>query len=92
VPEDLYAKISFLPLDVLYLGQGEDVYVQVPADLDQFGRKDSHGTVIGWKGLIQLGHDATNRGRFFDQVHKIPRICEIQGRLHPCNSTANHQD
>jgi hypothetical protein len=24
----------------------------MPADLDQFGRKDSHGTVIGGKGLV----------------------------------------
>jgi hypothetical protein len=24
----------------------------MPADLDQFGREDSHGTVIGGKGLV----------------------------------------
>jgi hypothetical protein len=26
----------------------------VPADLDQLGRDDSHGTVVGGKGLVQL--------------------------------------
>jgi hypothetical protein len=29
----------------------------VPADLDQFGRDDSHGTIVGGEGLVQLGHD-----------------------------------
>jgi len=34
--------------------------VGMPADLDQFGRNNSHGAVIGWKSLVQLGHDAAN--------------------------------
>jgi len=29
----------------------------MPADLDQFGRDNSHGTVIGGKGLVELGHE-----------------------------------
>ena len=58
--EDLYVKITFLTPNAQYLCQGKNVYVQVPADLDQFRGKDSHGTVIGGEGLIQLGHDAAN--------------------------------
>jgi len=38
----------------LNLGDGVELYVNVPADLDQFGRDNSHGTVIGGKGLVQL--------------------------------------
>jgi hypothetical protein len=34
----------------------------MPADLDQFRREDSHGTVIGGIGLVQLGHLAANGG------------------------------
>jgi hypothetical protein len=34
----------------------DEFYIQMPADLDQFRRDDSHGTVIGGKGLVQLGH------------------------------------
>jgi len=34
--------------------------VHVPADLDQFGRDDSHGAVVGGKGLVQLGHDSAD--------------------------------
>jgi hypothetical protein len=32
----------------------------MPADLDQFRRDNSHGTVVGGKGLIQLGHHAAD--------------------------------
>jgi hypothetical protein len=31
--------------------------VNMPADLDQLGRDNSHGTVIGGEGLVQLRHD-----------------------------------
>jgi hypothetical protein len=32
----------------------------MPADLDQFGRDNSHGAVIGGKRLVHLGHDPAN--------------------------------
>jgi hypothetical protein len=31
-----------------------DFDIDVPADLDQFRRDNSHGTVIGGKGLVEL--------------------------------------
>ncbi len=37
-------------------GVGQNFDIQMPADLDQFGRDNSHGTIIGGKGLIQLRH------------------------------------
>ena len=39
---------------------GQDLYIGMPADLDQFGREYSHGAVIGGKGLVKLGHMAAN--------------------------------
>jgi len=55
----------------------------MPADLDQFRGDDSHGTVIGGKGLVQLRHYTTNGSRLLHQVYIIARIGQIQGRLHP---------
>jgi hypothetical protein len=37
---------------------GNDVDIQVPADLDQFRGNDSHGAIIRRKGFIQLCHDS----------------------------------
>jgi hypothetical protein len=39
----------------------QNLDIGVPADLDQFGGENSHGTVIGWIGLVKLGHLAANR-------------------------------
>jgi hypothetical protein len=65
--------------------------IDMPADLDQFGGDNSHGTVIGWKSFVQLGHDATNGRRFFHEMNIKAGICQIQGRLHACDATAyNH--
>ena len=39
--------------------------VQMPADLDQFGRDDSHGAFVGGEGLVKLRHYAADgRGLF----------------------------
>jgi hypothetical protein len=34
--------------------------VQMPADLDQFGRDDSHRAVVGGERLVQLGHQSAD--------------------------------
>ena len=63
----------------------------MPADLDQFGRKNSHRAVIGGIGLIQLGHLAANGGRFLNQVNPITRIGKIQRGLNTADpATDNH--
>jgi hypothetical protein len=36
----------------------------VPADLDQFGRDNSHGTVIGRESLVELSHNPADGGGF----------------------------
>src|SRR4030042_1033217 len=45
-------KAPFLPGDAFHLREGKELNVQMPADLDQFGRENSHGTVVGGEGLV----------------------------------------
>jgi hypothetical protein len=83
-------KISLVPGNAIYFGQGKQLYVNVPADLDQFGRKNSHGTVIGGKGFIQLRHHPADGAGFFNQIHIKTGISQIQSRLHSRDSAAYH--
>ena len=55
------AFLSFYPHQVCV---GNYLYVQVPADLDQFGRDNSHGTVIGRESLVELSHNPADGGGF----------------------------
>jgi hypothetical protein len=52
--QDFDFKIPGFSIDSGYFREGQKLNIQVPADLDQFGRGNSHGTVIGGKGLVQL--------------------------------------
>ena len=38
----------------------QDLYIGMPADLDQFGREYSHGAVIRGIGFVKLGHLAAD--------------------------------
>jgi hypothetical protein len=63
----------------------------VPADLDQLGGENSHGTVIGGKGLVKLGHMAANARRFLNQVNLKTGRGKIKGGLNTADpSTNNH--
>ena len=53
-------EVSCLSCYAVDFSIGQDLYVGMPADLDQFGRKYSHGAVIGGIGLVQLGHLAAD--------------------------------
>jgi hypothetical protein len=64
----------------------------MPADLDQFGRDNSHGTVVGGEGLVQLTHDAANGGGLFHQFYHVSGISQIQGGLHPGDTPADDHD
>ena len=60
MPGDLHVEIAWFPGDGSDFGKGQKLNVEMPADLDQFGRDNSHGAIIGREGLVQLGHDPTN--------------------------------
>ena len=53
-------KISGLTRQSIQLRTGNDLQVVVPADLDQLGRDNSHGAVVGGKGLVDLRHGAAD--------------------------------
>ena len=55
-------EISFSTLNLINFSTGNKVDVEMPADLDQFGRDDSHCTIIGGKGLIQFTHHTSDGG------------------------------
>lgn len=80
--EDFYLKISFFTADAFQLRIGEKVDVEVPADLDQLWRKDSHCAFIGGKRFVQLRHASADGRAFFQEMHIISRIGQVQGRLH----------
>ena len=83
-------EITRLAADADDLGRGHDLDVNMPADLDQLGRDNSHGAVIGGEGLVQLRHNPAN-GRFLlHQVNKISGIGQIQSRLHPGDAAADN--
>jgi hypothetical protein len=88
---DFHLEIARRPFHRFQVRIGDQFDVQMPADLDQFWRNDSHGTVVGGKGFVQLGHSATNGWALFQEVYVIARVGEIQGRLHARNTAPHHQ-
>ena len=71
-------KVPWFTVNTFYLTVCNQVDVDMPADLDQFGRNYSHGTVIGREGLVKPGHKPADGWRRFNQVNIIIRIGEIQ--------------
>jgi hypothetical protein len=53
-----YLEVSRFPFYTVNLGISQNLYIWMPADLDQFGGEDSHRAVIGGEGLVKLGHMA----------------------------------
>ena len=85
-------KAAFFTGNGLDFGVGDQIDIQVPADLDQLGRDNSHRAFVGGKGLVQLCHPTSDGRPFFEQMDVVPRIGEVQGCLHAGNPTADHQD
>jgi hypothetical protein len=84
--------MPFRAFDFLQLGAGDQVDIEMPADLDQFRRNNSHGTVVGWESLVQLAHHSAYSGGFLYHVNKVARVGEVKRGLHAANTPANHQD
>ena len=64
----------------------------MPADLDQFGCKYSHGAVIGRKGLVKLGHMAADGRRFFNQVNLKTSRGKIKRGLNTADPSPDNHD
>jgi hypothetical protein len=87
---DFDLEIPLFTRNALDIRKGNEFNVDVPADLDQFGRDNSHGTVIGGKGLIQLRHNPADGTGFFNEIDIITGIGHIQRRLHSRDPTTDH--
>jgi hypothetical protein len=55
-----YLEVSYFSFYTVHLGIGKNLYIWMPADLDQLGCEYSHGAVVGGKGLVKLGHVAAD--------------------------------
>jgi hypothetical protein len=87
-----YLKVSYFSLYTVNFSIGENLYIGMPADLDQLGCEYSHGAVIGRKGLVKLGHMAPNAWRFLNQVHLKTSSGEIKRGLNTTDSSTNNHD
>jgi len=87
-----YLEVSRFPLYPVNLGIGEDLYVRMPADLDQLGCEYSHRAVVRRKGLVELGHMAPDARRPFDEVDFEAGGREIEGRLDAADPSADDHD
>jgi hypothetical protein len=83
-------KITCRSGDLFHFRQCQKLDVEMPADLDQFGRDDSHSTVVGGKGLVQLGHNTPDGGRSFHKIDKKARVGKIESRLHTCDAATHY--
>jgi hypothetical protein len=85
-------EVSCFSFDTVHFRVRQDLYIWMPADLDQFGREDSDGAVIGRKGLVELGHMAANGRRLVDQVNLKTRSGKIKRSLNTANPSTHNQD
>ena len=84
-------KVSCFAFHTVHFRVAQNLYVGVPVDLDQFGRKDSHGAVVGGIGLVELGHVAADGRRSLDKVDLKPGRGKIKRGLNPADpATHNH--
>ncbi len=66
-----YLEIAFFSRDTFQISIGDQIYVKMPADLDQLGRDNSHGAFIGRECLIKLGHASADSRLFFQKMNII---------------------
>jgi hypothetical protein len=86
-----YLEVSCFPYYTVNFSIRQDLYIGIPADLDQFGREYSNGAVIGGKGLVKLGHMAANGRCLVDQVNLKTSSGKIKRGLNTADpSTDNH--
>jgi hypothetical protein len=76
-------KVSRFSFNTFDITKGNDLNIFMPADLDQSGSDRSHRTIIGGKRLIELRHDAPDRGLIVDQVNLDATGCQVEGSRHP---------
>jgi len=89
--QDLDLEITGLAADGFDFAEGSQLDVEMPADLDQFGGDNSHGTIIGGKSFGQLGHHPANGCRSFNQVNIVSCVSNVQSGLHAGDTPSHNQ-
>jgi hypothetical protein len=75
-------EVALLPGDRLDRSAGVELDIDVPADLDQLGRDNSHGTFVRGEGLVELGHHPADGRRLLHQMNEETGISQVQCGLH----------
>ena len=70
------------------LGVGDNIDIGMFVALHQPGGDRAHRTVVGGKGLVELGHAPADTARPLDQVDLEPGLGQIQRGLHPGDAAA----
>ncbi len=55
-------EVPFRSFNFINFSACDQIDVEMPADLDQYGGDDSHGAVIGGERFVQLRHDTADGG------------------------------
>jgi len=63
----------------------------MPTDIQQLRRKNSDGTVIGRKRLVELSHPPANARKPFHHMHLYSHFCQVQGGLNSGDPSADNQ-
>ena len=56
---------TYLAFYLFHLAVSEEINIGMPTGIQQLGRENSDGTVVGGKGFVQLGHLAADTGQLF---------------------------
>jgi len=84
-------EVSCFPFYAVNFSVSEDLYVGMPADLDQLGCEYSHRAVVGREGLVELGHMAPDARRLFNEVHLKTGGGKIKRCLNTADSSTDDQ-
>jgi len=85
-----YLEVSRFSFYTFNFSISENLYVLMPADLDQLRGKYSHRAVIGGKGLVELSHVSAYCGQLLDKVNLETGGSKVQRRLDTADSSTNN--
>ncbi len=84
-------ELSRFSLQCQEISIGNHLYIWRPTGLYQLWCQDSDRAIIGWEGLVKLGHNAAHGRLLFNQVYVVSQIGQIKSCLDSSNTTAqNH--
>jgi hypothetical protein len=82
-------KVTHFPFYADYFRVCDNFNIWMTADLDHFRCEDSYGAVIGRKGLVELGHVASDARTFLDQIDPESGGGHIEGGLNAADSATD---